>query len=191
MANTIQHKRSTSAGAVPTTGQLATGELALNLTDKKIYSKDGSGNVVEMSPTVIADASVTVAKISATGTPSSSTYLRGDGSWQAVSGGVTSLNGQTGAITDTNLYAVGSYVTARPMNYTTYSENSTLAGSSLYATTPGAFYGGATDFYVMSTNTMTTNIGGALINTGSWRCTSRAAAPNSSRAFAGVWVRIS
>ena len=35
----------------------------------------------------IEDAAVTVAKISATGTPSSSTYLRGDGSWQAVSGG--------------------------------------------------------------------------------------------------------
>ena len=30
---------------------------------------------------------VTVAKLSATGTPSSSTYLRGDGSWSAVSGG--------------------------------------------------------------------------------------------------------
>ena len=35
----------------------------------------------------ILNNSVTVGKISATGTPSSSTYLRGDGSWSAVSGG--------------------------------------------------------------------------------------------------------
>ena len=35
----------------------------------------------------IADASVTIAKIDATGTASSSTYLRGDGAWATVSGG--------------------------------------------------------------------------------------------------------
>ena len=35
----------------------------------------------------ILNNSVTVGKISATGSPSSSTYLRGDGSWSAVSGG--------------------------------------------------------------------------------------------------------
>lgn len=37
-----------------------------------------------VSASDLADASVTTAKISATGTPSSSTFLRGDGSWQAV-----------------------------------------------------------------------------------------------------------
>jgi len=34
--------------------------------------------------TTIANGAVTMAKISATGTPSASTFLRGDGSWQAV-----------------------------------------------------------------------------------------------------------
>ena len=34
----------------------------------------------------IADANVTVAKLSATGTPSATTYLRGDGSWTTPSG---------------------------------------------------------------------------------------------------------
>jgi len=34
--------------------------------------------------TTIANSAVTMAKISATGTPSASTFLRGDGSWQAV-----------------------------------------------------------------------------------------------------------
>jgi len=38
----------------------------------------------------IADTAVTVAKISATGTPSSGTYLRGDGAWAAIAGFPTS-----------------------------------------------------------------------------------------------------
>jgi hypothetical protein len=40
----------------------------------------------------IADANVTVAKISATGTASASTFLRGDGSWSAASGGGSSIS---------------------------------------------------------------------------------------------------
>lgn len=37
--------------------------------------------------TELANSAVTVAKVNATGTPSSSTYLRGDGTWNAPSGG--------------------------------------------------------------------------------------------------------
>ena len=48
MSNTIQIKRSTTAAAVPTAGQLAVGELAVNLVDKKLYTKDAVGAVVEM-----------------------------------------------------------------------------------------------------------------------------------------------
>lgn len=47
--------------------------------------------------TTIAAGSVTVAKISATGTASSSTYLRGDGTWATVSVAATPAGG-TGAI---------------------------------------------------------------------------------------------
>lgn len=46
MANIIIPKRSTVAGKVPVTGDLVTGEIAINLTDKKIYTKDGSGTIV-------------------------------------------------------------------------------------------------------------------------------------------------
>ena len=42
--------------------------------------------------------------ILATGTPSSSTYLRGDGTWSTVSAGISSLNGLTDA---TQTFAVG------------------------------------------------------------------------------------
>jgi hypothetical protein len=47
----------------------------------------------------IPDGIVTIPKISATGTPSSSTFLRGDGSWSAGAGGsgITALTGQVTA----------------------------------------------------------------------------------------------
>jgi len=45
----IQLKRSSIAAKVPTSQQLDVGELAVNLTDKKLYTKDASGNVVSIS----------------------------------------------------------------------------------------------------------------------------------------------
>jgi hypothetical protein len=49
MSNTIQIKRSSTAAAVPTAGQLAVGELAINLVDKKIYTKNSAGDVVDLA----------------------------------------------------------------------------------------------------------------------------------------------
>jgi hypothetical protein len=48
MPTKIQLKRSSVTGKVPTSGQLDVGELAVNLTDKKIFTKDASGSVVEI-----------------------------------------------------------------------------------------------------------------------------------------------
>jgi hypothetical protein len=103
------------------------------------------------------------------------------------SGGVTSLNGQTGAITDTTLYAIGSYVNGRPQNATNYTVNSTIAGSSLYAASSGCSL-------LLDCGTWTwTNarVGGnqTLVNTGSWRCVSPAPGNGSVIAESGLWVR--
>jgi len=46
---TIQLYSTTTTATTPSPSNLVSGELALNLTDKKIFSKDGSGTVVEMS----------------------------------------------------------------------------------------------------------------------------------------------
>ena len=45
MANIIKPKRSNTGGAVPTTGQLASGELAVNMADKKVYINNGTAVV--------------------------------------------------------------------------------------------------------------------------------------------------
>ena len=50
MSNTIQIKRSSTASAVPTAGQLQQGELAVNLADKKLYTKDQTNAVVLLNP---------------------------------------------------------------------------------------------------------------------------------------------
>ena len=42
MATVIKLKRSTTASAVPTTSDLADGEVAVNITDKKVFMRSGS-----------------------------------------------------------------------------------------------------------------------------------------------------
>jgi hypothetical protein len=49
MSNTIQIKRSSTAASVPTAGQLAVGELAVNLADRKLFTKNASNAVVELT----------------------------------------------------------------------------------------------------------------------------------------------
>ena len=46
MANTIQLKRSSAAGVVPSAGSLVAGELAVNTADGKLYTKKDDGTVV-------------------------------------------------------------------------------------------------------------------------------------------------
>ena len=49
MANPIVPKKSSTAGAVPTSGQLLTGEIAANTADGKLFIKKADGTVVQVS----------------------------------------------------------------------------------------------------------------------------------------------
>jgi hypothetical protein len=49
MPTTIVTKNSSTASAVPSAGGLTQGELAVNVTDKKLYTKDSGGSVVELT----------------------------------------------------------------------------------------------------------------------------------------------
>ena len=48
MSTIVQIKRSETTGAEPVAGDLAVGELAVNLTDKKIFSKKTDGTIVAL-----------------------------------------------------------------------------------------------------------------------------------------------
>jgi hypothetical protein len=66
MATVVQIKRSEAAGDAPVAGDLAVGELAVNLTDKKIFSKKTDGTVVTLGGVEVNDggAATSVATIS-------------------------------------------------------------------------------------------------------------------------------
>lgn len=49
MASVIKLKRSTTASAVPGSGTLAAGELAINLADKKLFSSSDGTNIITIS----------------------------------------------------------------------------------------------------------------------------------------------
>jgi hypothetical protein len=64
MANTLIIKRSSVAGKVPVAGDLQVGELAVNLADAKLYSKNAGGTVIQLgggsgSGDVVGPASAT------------------------------------------------------------------------------------------------------------------------------------
>jgi hypothetical protein len=122
-----------------------------------------------------------------------------DGTTQttAATVGVSSLNGQTGAITNTNVDAIGSYILALvgvnlgSTETIDYAVNSTIAGSNLrYGVTP------ALGIYQRSGASYNTYNGGGTAVSGTWRAMGRGLAFSSfesglSQWTPTLWVRIS
>jgi hypothetical protein len=104
----IQLYFSTTASAVPTAGNLANGELAINIVDGKLYYKDGSG-VVRL---LASQSDLTTIAFGTTGlTPSAAT-----GGAVTVAGTLVAANGGTGYAsygTGDILYASGSTALAK------------------------------------------------------------------------------
>lgn len=59
MAITLKPKRSETNGAVPTPSDLEVGELAMNPTNKKLFTKDTSGNIVTVANYSVGDPNLT------------------------------------------------------------------------------------------------------------------------------------
>jgi len=112
----------------------------------------------------------------------------------APAGGVTSLNGQTGAITDTNYGAIGSYVIAAENDFTSLQErlpDVTVAGSTLIRTNLNSSTQpyGINGFQTTGINNVSnTNLGFS----GTWRRLTRSnnASGGTSSAF-NLYVRVS
>ena len=60
MATIIKPKKSETASSVPTTSDIAVGEICINVTDQKIYTRKSDDSIV-----IIAEPGVTVATATA------------------------------------------------------------------------------------------------------------------------------
>ena len=75
MATVIKPKRSETSLAVPTAGQLAVGELAMNVTEGKFYTKTSANAVKEMG----GAGSVTLQNVTTNGASSTNDILLDQG----------------------------------------------------------------------------------------------------------------
>lgn len=112
MANTIQHKRSSTASAVPTGGSLAAGELAVNTADGKLFLKKDNATVVEIGGAAAA-GTLTGATLAA-GVTASSLISVGTLTSLTVTNTITgSVSGNAGtATTATSATTAGTVTTA-------------------------------------------------------------------------------
>ena len=94
---------------------------------------DNGTNYVELQAPANLAANLTLTMPAADGTNGQYLQTNGSGvlSFSTVAGGVTSLNGQTGAITNTDLDAIGSYGIFIVATNTNVGLNATIAGSNL------------------------------------------------------------
>ena len=105
-----------------------------------------------------------------------------DGSALTGVGGVASLNGETGAITNTSLDAIGSYLWGRPASTTAYAPGSTAA--SVHSVNGGYLYMGFYDQYGWQSRLS------SRVASGTWRCITGSQSDGGRYALA-LWVRIS
>ena len=56
MSHVIKIKSSETAGSVPQTSDLQTHELAMNVSDKTIYTKNSSGEIITLTSAGISEA---------------------------------------------------------------------------------------------------------------------------------------
>ena len=189
MANTIITKNSSTASAVPSAVSLTQGELAVNVTDKKLYTKDSGGSVVEITPTNITGTTTAsiVTSALASGTADSSTYLRGDRTWQTISTTPTTdqvLTATAGATAG----AVGTYAFMYDTSAVTLSYGATVAGSRLKFANNSDSSGFDSPSDVDGSSTSTASGTWRLMGSSGWRNSSS----NTSKAFRhSVWLRIS
>ena len=106
----IVTKNSSTASAVPLTSDLVQGELAVNVTDKRIFTENASTAIVELgtNPSTITTATATVSgTLTANGTFASSNAVITGGSINSTPIGATTPSTVVGSIVTANTGFVG------------------------------------------------------------------------------------
>jgi hypothetical protein len=140
----------------------------------------------------LASGTVATARLGS-GTANSTTYLRGDSTWASVSAGVTSVNGQTGAVDTTTAGNIGAIVWAQIRSANTgITYGTTYAGSTLY---PSGYSGRSN---LSSGNPIANYPSGGgwwssntSLSSGTWRSMSQTDAVDGNWAPVGIFVRVS
>ena len=199
-ANTATLTTVTGAGSGLTSlnaANISSGTLAV--------ARGGTGAATLTANNVLLGNGTSALQVVAPG--SSGNILTSNGTtWESTApagGGVTSLNGQTGAITNTTLDAIGSYIAAvaaanlpTGTGGTLYNQNDTIAGSTLRRNY-NVDGGSQTAFPGTSAYGGRNYNGGGTALSGTWRCMGRTQGgaydpcTNTSTMNPGMWVRIS
>ena len=111
MANTIQHKRSATASAVPSSGSLSAGELAVNTADGKLYLKKDNALVVQIGGPAEAGtltgatlaAGVTASSLTSVGALTADAYKLSSAGISAKTASYTLVAGDNGRIITMNV----------------------------------------------------------------------------------------
>ncbi len=118
MSTVIKLKRTTTASAVPTTNDLEDGEIAVNVTDKKVFVRNG-GNIVTIAN--FNDSNVDLTSISSSLLPATNiTHDLGSSSkrWRDLylSGNTIDLNGATISSDGTGAISISASGATLPLN---------------------------------------------------------------------------
>jgi hypothetical protein len=82
MANIIKHKRSSSAGVTPSVNDIQQSELAINIADGKLYTKNTDNNIINLGVTTISGTYIT---------PASGSFNNDDSSLSVDNNGISIL----------------------------------------------------------------------------------------------------
>ena len=156
---------SNTAAAVPSTGNLTNGEIAINITEKKIYTKSFAGSLVTLVDTM---GSQSAASVAITGGAINGTVIGGSspaaGTFTTVNGTVLTMTGDS-AFTSTGALKIPVGTTGQQptgadgkirynSSITKYEGYSNGAWSSLGG---GATGGGADEIFIQNGQTVTVN----------------------------------
>jgi len=149
MALKIKPKRSASSGNVPSTSNLDAGEIAINLADKKLYVRDTSNNVLELTTRTLN--SLDNVNISSVANEQILKYNSASGKWENNTGGGEWTSG-SGFIYNINTVGVG---TATPDTNYKLDVNGTVNCTSLVV--GGTTIDGTEPPVIMTKPTITTS----------------------------------
>ncbi len=116
MAATIKIKNSSTANAKPTSSDLVQGELALNVTDKKIFTEDSGGNIVELGANFngfknrIINGAMTIAQYATSASTSTNSFVLDRWKLQFSGGGVATVQ-QSSTVPSSTTFASSALLT--------------------------------------------------------------------------------